>query len=275
MPPAVPPAITDRLLINRITLRGPEMERIFRHVRRHPGVSYEALVERYVPPEPGVFSPTNDELLKDAIGFMLTAGVLALESNSNAWAKRTFVVPPDLPTDDFRLELLAALRAQPDPRQRAVAGVHDHLAGMDVVHVPANHTHRWMERSEWGGLFSWNEEKTRLVVGLYSYLGLVVPLEDNGYMCIPRLALVKAIFKQVRKEAAAGARMPIRDVLEAIETSYFACFTAKGRVHRGLAFALEEMADRGMIRLRHQADSARSVLVGTRRVSEVEFSWDA
>jgi hypothetical protein len=275
MPPAVPPAIADRLLINRITLRGPEMERLFHHIRRHPGASYESLVSRYVPPEPGVFSAANDELLKDAIGFMLTAGVLELQTNSNAWAKRTFRVPPDLPTDDFRLELLAGLRFQSDARQRALAGVHDHLVSLDAVHVPANHTHRWMERSAWGGLFGWNEEKCRLAVGLFGFLGLVVPLDDNGYYCLPRLSLLRAIFKQVRKEAQAGRRMPVRDLLEAVEVSYFACFTPKGRVHRGLAFTLEEMADRGLIRLIHQADSARSVLIGPRRVSEVEFLWDA
>ncbi len=60
--------------------------------------------------------------------------------------------------------------------------------------------------------------------------------------------------------------------LRMVDAALFACFTRRGNVHVGLAQTLTAMHRRGVLRLTHSADAARSLLLGDRRVSEVELT---
>lgn len=57
--------------------------------------------------------------------------------------------------------------------------------------------------------------------------------------------------------------------LRVIDATFLACFTGRGRVHRGLAQTLLALESLGQVRLTHSADAAHSLLLGERRVSEV------
>ncbi|MEI7769626.1 MAG: hypothetical protein WCI67_06545 [Chloroflexales bacterium] len=69
-----------------------------------------------------------------------------------------------------------------------------------------------------------------------------------------------------------GEGLSLAAALTQIDAEIFACFTARGRVHRGLAQTLLAMERLGHIRMTHHADAARSLLLGDRRVSEVALT---
>jgi hypothetical protein len=58
--------------------------------------------------------------------------------------------------------------------------------------------------------------------------------------------------------------------LETIDATFFTCFTRGGQVHCGLAQTLLALDALGQIRLMHSADAAHSLLLGERRVSDVQ-----
>src|SRR5690606_14450449 len=107
----------------------------------------------------------------------------------------------------------------------------------------------------------WTGEKITFWTHLAHYLGLARRLERSAeVLIVPRPGLVLAALRWAAKDDLSGASS-LRDALDAIDGSLFACYTSRGRVHRGLAQALVALERSGQVRLSHSADAAPSLLL--------------
>src|SRR5262249_41378251 len=159
------------------------------------------------------------------------------------------------------------IQAHDDERQRAPALIYRQIVADDTLAITSAALREQMERGAHRQLFTWTSEKISLWGHLAAYVGLIRRSEREAELLIgpqPGLAL------EALRWAATHVEGPSLDaLLEAIDITLFACFTSRGRVHRGLAQALLALERRGDIRLTHSADAARSLTLGERRVSEV------
>jgi hypothetical protein len=264
------PEFPQSLMINRITLRGPEMACLFEYARSEEEVAYEELQERFIPKQEPIFSKANDEILKDALGFLVSSGVLQIVRYSNSWQQRSFAVAePYLGSKwSFELILANALKQQDEARQAALMDVYAHAIQHNLLHIQYSDLVQWIERSPLGVLFNWNHEKVHFWTQLLHYLGLVTSLYSNGCLFVPhpkRILEHLSWFAQTRKEPG----FPVRDWCECWETEVATCLTRQNRLHQGYSQVLLLLEQQGKLSLRYRDDSSRSLLVGSRRVSEV------
>jgi hypothetical protein len=256
----------NRLLISHITLRGPEIQQLYRHIAAHPGTPYDDLVAHFVPARP---APSELDLseapLREALNFLLVARLVEQHGSSRFRAR--FAATPLLYHTPFPLLLLHHMAMHPDERQRAPVLIYRQLAAEDVRSTTAPALRDQMERGELHSLFAWTGEKIGFWLHLGHFLGLVRRLERSmEVLIIPHLSLVQAALDWVQRHHACTS---LAACLETIDATFFRCFTARGRVHSGLAHTLLALDSLGHIRLTHHADAARSLRLGERRVSDV------
>jgi hypothetical protein len=255
-----------RLLISHVTLRGPELHQLYALIADRPGISHDELVEALVP-SPGADAFGLDEApLREALNFLLVAGMVDQQGPSRR--KASFRATPKLTDVPFPLLLLHHIRTHKDERQRALALVYAQLVARDDISTTAPALRDQMERGPHSDLFAWTGEKISLWTHLASYLGLVRRLDRSAdVLVVPQPTLVREAIgwsqQQLADDCSIGA------CLRLVDEAFFACFTVRGKVHRGLAQSLLALDALGQIQLRHSADAARSVLVGERRASEV------
>jgi hypothetical protein len=103
---------------------------------------------------------------------------------------------------------------------------------------------------------------------LCEHLGLVRSVaRDNHVLLAPRPELVIAALRtQLGDRYVASLAMCLHE----LDASFFACFTARGTVQRGLAQTLIALHRLGALRLSHSSDAAQSLILGEWRVSDVE-----
>lgn len=255
-----------RLLISHITLRGPELAQLYAAVEQRPGASYDDLLALLTPIGVGASELALDEApLREALNFLLVAGLV--EQRGASRRRANFAPSPLLPGTPFPLLLLHHMHAHADERQRAPVLMLRQLVADDTLAISPGELREYMERGPLRGLFTWTGEKIGLWAHLMSYLGLVRRGEREAALLIvpqPLMLLAALSWAQARSANTSADRL-----LGEIDTTLFACFTAKGRVYRGLAQALLALERRGQIRLTHSTDAARSLTLGERRVSDI------
>jgi hypothetical protein len=255
-----------RLLISHITLRGPELRQVYDLVAERGPLAYGDLIAALAPPGGSVAPELADAPLLEALGFLVVAGLL--EARGPSRRRAAYRATPLLPDAPFPLLLLRHIRAHPEERQRALSLVYDELVAADAVGTTAAALRDQMERGPHRALFAWTGEKIGLWVHLADHLGLVRRLERSAeVLVVPQPDLVARSLAWA--QARLGGDPGLDPALRLVDTELFACFTARGRVHRGLAQALLALERLGRARLTHSADAARSLLLGERRVSEV------
>jgi hypothetical protein len=147
-----------------------------------------------------------------------------------------------------------------------------------------------MERGVLRDLLAWTGEKLLLWAHLSAFIGLVRRSERSPELLIvpqPSLILDALTWASTQSTplsrrsgrgaggeglSAEGEDFSLAAALTLIDAEIFACFTARGRVHRGLAQTLLAMERLGHIRMTHHADAARSLLLGERRVRQVALT---
>lgn len=263
--PMTAPAL-NRLLISHITLRGPELSALYHHIATHPGTSYDNLVACFVPVRP---APSELDLaeapLRETLNFLLVACLVEQQGNSRFKAR--FAATPLLAATSFPMLLLHHIRNHPDERQQAPALIYRQLVLGDVLTMTAATLRDQMERGEHCSLFAWTGEKIGFWLHLYHAMGVIRRLKDSSEMLVvPQPALVLAMLTWVQQQQSLTS---LAACLHTIEATFLACFTARGRVHCGLAQTLLALDALGHIRLTHLADAAHSLLLGERRVSDV------
>lgn len=259
-----------RLLISHITLRGPELRQVYRIIAAHPGIAYAGIVTAMTP-APLNHDPfaLNEATLAEAVNFLLVAGLIA--QDGPARRRATFRVTPLLPDTPFALLLLHHLLVHADPRQRALALIQRQLSNDDTLALTLPDARDRMERGPLQHLFAWTGEKVQFWGHLAGYLGVVRRLERSAEVLIipqPDLALAACDWALRSVPVRQGS---LSQALDVIDRTFFACYTARGRVHRGLTQTLLALEHAQRIQLTHSADAARSLLLGERRVSDIRL----
>lgn len=258
-----------RLLISHITLRGPELGQLYTCIAELPSVPYEELLHLTAAPiSQGDPFGLQEAALREALNFLLVARLV--EQHGPARRRATFQVTPEpeAPDVSFPLLLLRRIAAHPDARQRAIVALHQQLVRQDTLALSAAAIRDEAERGPLGDLFAWTGEKIGFWVRLSEYLGLVRTIaRDNQALLAPRPELV---LSALRAQLGGRRTAPLAPCLHALDATYFACFTARGTVHRGVAQTLVALHRRGALRLAHSSDAAQSLLLGEWRVSDVE-----
>ncbi len=258
-----------RLLISHITLRGPELAHLYALIAARPGLHYDELVATLVPTSLAESLVDLAEApLREALNFLLIAGMVTQQGSNRR--KALFQATPDLPTVPFPLLLLHHIRRQTDARQRAIVLIYAHLVAQDTLATTASNLRDQMERTAFRNLFAWTGEKIGLWIHLAHFIGLVRRLERSSEIpIVPQPALVAAALHWAGLRP--GVVMSLDSCLRTIDSTFFACFTQRGRVHRGLAQTLLAMEQLGQLQLRHRADAVHSVMLAERRVSDVRL----
>lgn len=253
-----------RLLISHITLRGPELAQTYGLIAARREVAADELRERLAPAGAGA-SPYElaEAPLREALSFLTLAGLVEAHGR-----QRRYSATPLLPDAPFPLLLLHHLASHPDQRQRAISLVHRALVADDALAITPQALRDQLERGPLRDLFAWTGEKVTLWAHLAAHVGLVRRLERSPELLAvpqPGLLLDALGWAQARLESQTS----LDAALHLIDAQLFTCFTARGRVHRGLAQTLLALERLGHLRLTHSADAARSLLLGERRVSDV------
>lgn len=259
-----------RLLISHITLRGPELQQTYERIIAHGEVDHDELRTELVPRSNVRDSfGLDDAILREAINFLLVARLIQQLGDSQR--KATFRAVPFIANVGFPLLLLNHMALLSDERQRAPARIHRQLICEDMLSVTPAIVRDHMERSQYANLFTWTSEKTTFWSQLAAYLGLVRKLEREGnYLLIPRPSLVlEAIQYEMTQSNTLTAMLPLASILDAIDNHFFACYTRQRRIHSGLAQALLALHRLGHVRLTHESDAPRSLLLANRRVSHI------
>jgi hypothetical protein len=257
-----------RLLISHIPLRGPELCQLYALIAAHPGISYADLAAQLV------VSRDDDDAfglaeapLREALNFLLVARLVEQQGSSRF--KASFQATPLLPDTPFPLLLLYHIHQHEDERQRAPVLIYRQLVSEDTLATSASTLRDQMERGAYRDLFVWTGEKIGFWLHLCHYLGLIRRLErSTEVLMVPQPALVLTALDWTQRQV--GADVSLAACLRLIDDTFFACFTRRGRVHRGLAQTLLAMESLGQVRLTHRADAAHSLLLGERRISEVQ-----
>lgn len=259
-----------RLLISHITLRGPELQQTYERIVAHGEMDHEELRAELMPGNNVRDSfGLDDAILREAINFLLVARLIQQVGDSRRTA--TFRAVPFIADVQFPLLLLNHITMLSDERQRAPTLIHRQLIGEDALSVtPANVRDR-MERSQYANVFTWTSEKTTFWSQFAAYLGLARKLEREGnFLLIPQLSLVlEAIQHEMRQANTLTATVPLASILDAIDDHFFACYTRQRRIHSGLAQALVALHRLGYVRLNHESDAPRSLVLANRRVSHI------
>lgn len=255
----------SRLLISHITLRGPELRQLYELIRQADGIHYEELQAQLTSAPRSAFG-LEESPLREALSFLLIAGLIAQEGASRRKARfRACPLRPDLP---FSLLLLYHLQRHEDERQRAPVAIYRHLVAGDTLSITPPDLREAMERGPERALFIWTGEKLHFWSHLAAALGIIRRLERCAELLIvPQPSLLLAALRWAAGPGTDRARL--HDLLAVIDEELFACFTRRRQPHRGLAQTLLALHHDGAIQLSHQADAARSLLVGSRRVSDV------
>lgn len=265
------PSSSGRLLISHITLRGPELRQTYECIVAHSEVGYEELCAEFVLGD-SVHDDFGlaDATLREALNFLLIARLVHRRGGSGRTAR--FRAAPLLTGVAFPLLLLHHIASLPDERQQAPILIHRQLTDEDVLSVTPVTLRELMERSRYATLFTWTNEKAIFWGHLAAYLGLVRRLEREGtLLLVPQPALVLAAlqFELGRIGAPPALGVPLAAALGGIEARFFACFTRHLRVHRGLVQMLIALHRLGEVRLTHESDASRSLLLGNWRVSHI------
>jgi hypothetical protein len=257
-----------RLLISHITLRGPELGQLYACIADSPGVHYNELVRLTAAPinESNQFG-LQEAALRETLNFLLVAQLV--EQYGPARRQATFRVVPNVPDIPFPLLLMSHIATHPDERQRAIVTLYQQLARQDVLALTASGIRDEAERGPLGDLFAWTGEKVVFWVRLCEYLGLMRSVaRDNHVLLAPRPELILAALR-VQFGDRSGASLAT--CLTEVDASFFACFTARGAVQRGLAQTLVALHRLGALRLSHSSDAAQSLTLGEWRVSDIEI----
>ncbi|MBC7474761.1 MAG: hypothetical protein H7263_10760 [Candidatus Sericytochromatia bacterium] len=260
--------LPEPLLINRITLRGPELKRIFEYIRKKGETSYVELIDRYVPKDNNIFSELNDDILKDAIGFLISSGLLEISENGRSWSVRSFRVPTNLSQEiSFQNLLLKTILNMNDSKQRALSLIHKTLIEKDILHIQDSEIVKVIERSEIADIFSWNEEKINFWSNIFDFCRLIRNLKGNGVWIIPKPELILESLMLLKDQTPNF--ISINSWVTFFENNFGACITKKGRLHKGFAMVFELLEQNNQLKMVHKDDSIQTILIGNRRVSEV------
>ncbi len=256
----------SRLLISHITLRGPELAQLYALIAAQPGTAYDDLVATLTPALPQSAFGLEEAPLREALNFLLVAGLVEQQGASRR--KASFRATPLLPDAPFALLMLHHILMHHDERQRAPALIYRQLVAEDTLACTVADLRDRLEHGPYRRLFAWTGEKVLFWSQLTDHLGLVRRLDRTvEVLCVPQLHLVLAALRWAAQQTSATDALD--PLLRMIDTQFFACFTARGRVHQGLAQALVALHRLGHVQLTHSADAARSLLLGEWRVSEV------
>jgi len=260
--------LSSRLLISHITLRGPELRQIYAIIVAKPNVHYQDLaVALGVGLAHSEANDLDDAPLREALSFLIGVGLI--EQHGASRRRATFCATPigSISTLPFEILLAQHIRKHPDPRQRAISLVHAALVDDDVLATSPTALRERMERGSHRALFTWTGEKIVLWCHLASFIGIIHrPQRENTMLIVPQPNLIRAALAWAYAQTSTTA---ITALLHAIDTELFACTTARGRIHRGLAQTLLALESEGHLHLIQRADSVRSMLLGERRVSDL------
>lgn len=261
--------LSEPLLINRITLRGPELKRVFEYVKKREEVSYLELIERYVPKDNNIFSELNDDILKDTIGFLISSGLLKITENGRSWSNRSFGIVKNFNNEPFTNLLLKTILDMDDQKQKALSLIHKILIEKDILHIQYSEIVKLIERSDLSDLFSWNEEKINFWANIYDFCKLIRNLKGNGVWIIPQPELILESLILLKQENINF--ISINSWIVFFENNFGACITKKGRLHKGFAMTFELLEQRNQLKMIHKDDSIKTILIGNKRVSEVQI----
>jgi hypothetical protein len=259
-----------RLLISHITLRGPELSQLYALIAEHPSASYDELITTLMPAGADASSFGLEEApLREALNFLLVARLIEQQGPSRR--KASFTATPLLRDTPFALLLLHHIQTHGDERQRAPALIYRQIVADDALAISPPALREQMERGPHRRLFTWTSEKISFWAHLAAYTGLIRRSErEADLLIVPRPDLVLSALRSA--SAQVGLSTSLDALLDSVDAAYFACFTSRGRVHRGLAQTLLALDRAGHLRLTHSADAARSLMLGERRISDVWVS---
>lgn len=263
-----------RLLISHITLRGPELQQTYERIVAYGDAAYEELCAEVVL-DGGMHDDFGlaDATLREALNFLVIARLV--QRHGGSWRTARFRAIPLLTGVAFPLLLLHHIASLPDERQRAPILIHRQLTEEDVPSVTPATLREFMERSRYATLFTWTNEKAIFWGHLAAYLGLVRRLEREGTLLLvpqPFLVLAALQFELGRIGAPPASGVPLAATLDGVDSRFFSCYTRHRRVHRGLEQTLIALHRLGEVRLTHESDASRSLLLGNWRVSHICLS---
>ncbi len=257
---------SNRLLISHITLRGVELEQLYRRIESQPGIYFNDLVFA-LSPDPCDHSrlELTETALFEAVNFLIVADMIRSEGSTRRQA--CFYPKPMLNDIPFPLLLLYHIQAHPDKRQRALALVQRHLVAEDILSSNTKDIRIEMERSSLGNLFVWTSEKVIFWSHLSHYLGTVRRLNHkNEILIVPQMSLLLKTLHWTNKTELVDI-YHLRQSLDAIDRLFFACYTVHNRVHQGIVQALVALEKTGYVQFFHYSDSQSSLLLNERRIS--------
>jgi hypothetical protein len=259
-------AISNRLLISHIILRGPEIQQIYMAIEVHQRLDWQELYKTFV-----AHNDTEDPFkleeatLREALNFLVISRMIRRRKQKKSLY---FFIDPKSHGLAFPLALLTHVHQHPDKRQQAISLIYQQLIAHDTLSITQQQLRDEQERGPYRELFTWTSEKISFWTHLAMYLGLIYRLErENVLIIAPQPELLLLAIKQVL--ATPEPTSSIMVCLQRISQLFFACFSSNGRVHGGITQTLVAMHRLGMIHLSHQDDAVRSLVLGNWRVSEI------
>jgi hypothetical protein len=236
---------SEGLFINRITLRGPEMEALYAHLVARGPCTRAEIEARFVPPL-GRGERASNLVVRDALDGLCTLGQVRAEADGTFHAEELSA------GRSFKVALLGRLRALPE-RQSAFMALYEACvrSGRQMFR-PDELLNAARATVETDG--DWTPEKIRFWRELCSYLGIAAAV-DGAVLIAPRGSLLEHLLE----ECAVGQEQAAAEVFERIDREWAPCMADESKLHAGWAEVLDGLSARRRVRLVLGADAPRNL----------------
>ncbi len=245
----------DALLINRIILRGPEMELLHRYLLQGRWITRDEILSRFVPASREGGAGREDTVVS-ALDALSTLGLLRTDQAGRYQAQP---LPPTLP---FAATLLIALRKLTG-RQSGILDLYSWCISASQ-HLLAEEALLDEARRHVPGDAGWTPQKIGFWAALGEFVGIVTGCRSSIIMISPNPAALRVWLA----DRLGGRERWAGEVFAEIAERFAPCFTSDGALHPGWAGALGVLQAQGLVRLELGSDApvVLHATVGTGRV---------
>lgn len=251
-----------------LTVYGPELESLFLYIHKftceYGGIGREQLYSVYVPHIPPV-SKGQTKNIEDALNYLKTARLIEGDSIYKSLLENEDITLPfaalllrqfrrleqvslNLPAiDRLYISLLEQLYVSPN------------RLWLDDVHAAANQLDL---AQQIGGI---SQEKIGAWKRVMGFLGLGYRV-GNGFYCLYQPELIDALAQRWNK-----TKDTLQEFFEGYLQCWLPCLSARGEIALPAAHALDQLAQKGRIRLTSKQDSPSKPYFGTRYLRGIEI----
>lgn len=235
----------ERLLLGYVTLRGPDLEQVYRFIESKAPCTEEEFVDELFIDDGSDGSSHHEECLR----FLRSVDMVKLTDD------RYDVINEQILEDQtFGLKLLHHLHEQTG-RQTHVTFIIDLITKKNLTSSTQSELIKTIERSEENVYeFTWTDPKIKMWSYLLDFIGVIQMESEEELTFYPRREFVIELLKHY---STSTDQSDLSGFLEYINNNYWNCFTTTSppTIHQGLSAVLINLAASGIIELHTYSDA--------------------